>query len=516
MMESIRIKNLRCLRDTGEIPLKPLTILVGANSTGKSSFLRLFPLLKQSVETFTNNPILWYKQDHIDLGSINEAIYSKAQSIAFEFGFKLPADTLLNINQESQLIKVELELTPRQDENKSQVSKLSIHLGIDKAVLLFDEIGKVTDFYVNERDFIEKFENLQIVNTINIVPFIIPSVFELSQSIKSTIVYKPEKFYSLLNDDTLFGYIKKISINLNKFYKNDDNQTHKKVFKLALDVGLGYDKDIFLNRFDKHKNGRGIWKPNISKIKDSDLQLIRDTFFAVQVPIILTYADEIIAQFASGVHYIGPLRANAQRYYRLQNLAVQALDSRGENVPMYLNSLSEKDRKEFAQWSKENFGIEIDIKKQIDQLTIMVKEHNTPEPKNLIDVGFGYSQILPVIIQLWLLRAKKIKTLISLTAIEQPELHLHPQLQAQLADVFAFLSQQKSSPRLLIETHSETIINRLGQLIELKKLSPDEVQVVLFEADDKEPGCNKVRLAHYHQDGYLVDWPYGFFLPEML
>lgn len=42
-MDSIRVKNLHCLADTGTIPLKPINILIGANSSGKSSFVRIFP-----------------------------------------------------------------------------------------------------------------------------------------------------------------------------------------------------------------------------------------------------------------------------------------------------------------------------------------------------------------------------------------------------------------------------------------------------------------------------------------
>ena len=48
-MDSIRVERLRCLADTGDIKIKPLTILLGQNSSGKSSFLRVFPLLKQSI-----------------------------------------------------------------------------------------------------------------------------------------------------------------------------------------------------------------------------------------------------------------------------------------------------------------------------------------------------------------------------------------------------------------------------------------------------------------------------------
>ena len=58
-MDSIRVERLRCLAYTGDIKIKPLTILLGQNSSGKSSFLRVFPLLKQSIESRTSGPILW-------------------------------------------------------------------------------------------------------------------------------------------------------------------------------------------------------------------------------------------------------------------------------------------------------------------------------------------------------------------------------------------------------------------------------------------------------------------------
>ncbi|WP_412034465.1 AAA family ATPase [Vibrio sp. Vb1980] len=58
-MKSIRIEGLRSLVDTGFVELKPINVLVGTNSSGKSSFLRVFPLLRQSIERRTRGPILW-------------------------------------------------------------------------------------------------------------------------------------------------------------------------------------------------------------------------------------------------------------------------------------------------------------------------------------------------------------------------------------------------------------------------------------------------------------------------
>jgi AAA15 family ATPase/GTPase len=89
-MEQIRIKNLRSLKDTGLIDIKPLTILVGKNSSGKSTFLRFFPLMKQTLSTKRNEPILWYSNQNVDFGSFDESINkeSKEKILSFEFKFK--------------------------------------------------------------------------------------------------------------------------------------------------------------------------------------------------------------------------------------------------------------------------------------------------------------------------------------------------------------------------------------------------------------------------------------------
>ncbi|MGR5960116.1 AAA family ATPase [Bacillus cereus] len=91
-MDKIRIKNLRSLQDTGKIEMKPITILVGKNSSGKSTFLRFFPLMKQTIATRTNEPILWYSSRYVDFGSFQESINfkNKNETIGFEFEFKIP------------------------------------------------------------------------------------------------------------------------------------------------------------------------------------------------------------------------------------------------------------------------------------------------------------------------------------------------------------------------------------------------------------------------------------------
>jgi len=75
-LDKIQIKNIRSLKDSGQIALSPITLLVGENSSGKSTFLRLFPLIKQSISKQTDGPLLWAGDvdDYIDSGSFAETI----------------------------------------------------------------------------------------------------------------------------------------------------------------------------------------------------------------------------------------------------------------------------------------------------------------------------------------------------------------------------------------------------------------------------------------------------------
>ena len=91
-LKSIQIKNIRSLKDTGAVSLPRITVLVGQNSSGKSTFLRIFPLLKQSISKRTNGPILWAgdADDYVDFGSFTETITndgSKEMEISFNFPF---------------------------------------------------------------------------------------------------------------------------------------------------------------------------------------------------------------------------------------------------------------------------------------------------------------------------------------------------------------------------------------------------------------------------------------------
>ena len=103
MLRAVRIEGLRSLTDTGFINIKPLTILVGENSSGKSTFLRFFPLLKQSFEANTSGPILWSDPNLVDFGSYQEAAHnnsSKGIRFYFKFHWERSADSSNTIQEQ--------------------------------------------------------------------------------------------------------------------------------------------------------------------------------------------------------------------------------------------------------------------------------------------------------------------------------------------------------------------------------------------------------------------------------
>jgi predicted ATPase len=139
------------------------------------------------------------------------------------------------------------------------------------------------------------------------------------------------------------------------------------------------------------------------------------------------------------------------------------------------------------------------------------------EYDNLADVGFGFSQLLPLVAQIHSYRRRarrgiRAEARQQIIAIEQPELHLHPAFQAKLADLFAraIAPNEGVAPTIILESHSEALIARLGELVVEGKLNPADVILHFVEKDDKA-GLSTVRVGQFAPDGSIDNWPVGFF-----
>lgn len=118
------------------------------------------------------------------------------------------------------------------------------------------------------------------------------------------------------------------------------------------------------------------------------------------------------------------------------------------------------------------------------------------------DVGIGISQVLPVLVMAFASRGK-------LLAMEQPEIHLHPALQAELADVFIEAAFGGRGNTFILETHSEHLILRIMRRIREGKLRPEDVGVLFVEPLSQGSRFTELRLDE--EGDFIDEWPGGFF-----
>ncbi|MFC1605222.1 DUF3696 domain-containing protein, partial [Planctomycetota bacterium] len=90
--------------------------------------------------------------------------------------------------------------------------------------------------------------------------------------------------------------------------------------------------------------------------------------------------------------------------------------------------------------------------------------------------------------------------------VEQPEIHLHPAAQANLADLFVHYANE--GKQLVVETHSEHLLLRVRRRIAEGKISPDKVRIFLVE---KSGTSTRIRCLKLEKNGHFQRWPKGFF-----
>lgn len=214
-----------------------------------------------------------------------------------------------------------------------------------------------------------------------------------------------------------------------------------------------------------------------------------------------------------------PIRSSPRRTY---DPTRPLPDPEGAYIPTYFASVNFRDK---DQWnglkaSLEGFGIasglfrEIEVKQLGDmeggpfQLEIRIGGNGKAgRRRNLIDVGYGVSQALPVLTEV-------LRPDASMLLFQQPEVHLHPSAQAALGSLFC--STAAAGRQLIVETHSEYIMDRVRMDLRDRKtdLTPDDVSILFFERSDLDV---RVHSLMFDQQGNVLNAPenYGrFFMNE--
>jgi len=523
-MKSIQIKNFRSLRDTGNIKLKPITVLVGKNSAGKSTFLRIFPLFKQSVEERTRTPILLYSRSGVDFGTFQDikSIFASDDDY-LEFKFAISE---IDIN--NRIVRRNIFYFNDSTIDNLQKSDITVTMKIssdstDTPILEILEI----EIYDNEirLDFDTKKHNVEkIYINQDEIKLDLPLSYFNRGFIADRFIFKDTKSNRMRYD--LEDYFEKKLLKLisSKVRKGTSEDNISKILRR---IAILSNKNDFLTHMKSQKTTSKMWDKNIKNLSEESnfFQILYQYILLYYLQDILQYTNNYIREMFHQVKYIAPVRATAERYYRIQDLAIDEVDPHGQNLPMFLGSLSDGMMRYFQEWTEENFGFKVKIKRIEGHYSIKIV-HDDKFEVNISDMGFGYSQILPIITQLWYSSEQKgrvihprMRDIPIIFVIEQPELHLHPEFQAKFADVIVKIinniQDRRLNIKLIIETHSQTIINRLGLNIANQNIDKEKINIIIFnKKNENEP--TEVSTAVFDDDGLLENWPIGFFKPSSL
>lgn len=486
-MEKLRVQNYKSIVDSGEIEIKPLTVLVGKNSAGKSSFIRLFPLMKQTLEKKVEKSLLWYG-DYVDFGNFKTTISNSSSNNDF-IVIKLQFEVLpmfyrlvgtMDINTFTTVMSLKI--------NEDSIFEYQIELYDQKIVLKTDEENNVS-LFINESEAISPGQYVAQRIGGDIIP---------------TFVSKEKQNAFLYSyDDFFFKMREKIYTFLPKRSRNNINHNLEKG-----KVGLSREGILNLLKESNPDKYSGL------EFKSEKFVEINNLIITAFLPDIFESINRSFRNEFINISYIKPIRAAVNRYYRVQGISVEDVDSDGSNLPMLLRNMSTKELHDFEKWSKEKFGVVFSIDTRVDgHLSIIIRDDvKSKEGTNVADAGYGYSQMLPIVVLLWHIHNKK-RTLFESKniIIEQPELHLHPEFQAKLLDVFVNIINEckmKDIPiKIIIETHSETMINRIGTLICDGKCDKDDVSILVF---NKKEGVTSIIKSGFDSEGMLENWPVDF------
>ena len=223
------------------------------------------------------------------------------------------------------------------------------------------------------------------------------------------------------------------------------------------------------------------------------------------------------------IYYLGPLREHPRRNYHWAGSSPEDVGQRGEraidailaaSVRGDMLSLGYRTRRKpfqemIAYWLRRlelirEFHIE-EIASGSNLYRARVRTSSSTAETSLTDVGFGVSQVLPVLVLLYYVPEG------STVLMEQPEIHLHPKVQSGLADVMLNVAVVRNV-QIVVESHSEHLMRRLQRRIAEGDASSEDVKLYFVSSQGSQAHLSDLRLNEW---GEIENWPENFFGDEM-
>lgn len=221
------------------------------------------------------------------------------------------------------------------------------------------------------------------------------------------------------------------------------------------------------------------------------------------------------------VYYLGPTRVDSQRRYswsgghpmHIRQWGNQTIDALLSARVRKLKTLHEEDEipieERVSYWLQEMklaHSFSLDWASQgSKEYEVRIQKSPWSAAVTLVDMGYGLGQFLPVLVLCYY--APEGSTLI----LEQPGIHLHPKVQSQLADLLIEVVNERNL-QILVESHSEHLLNRLQRRIAEEMISVDETALYFCRNDE---GVSTIERLKMDEFGNIANWPENFFGDEM-
>jgi predicted ATPase len=227
------------------------------------------------------------------------------------------------------------------------------------------------------------------------------------------------------------------------------------------------------------------------------------------------------------LYYLGPLRTRAERLYSWTGIEPESVGYSGENtIAAILAARNRRISLGYKRRAKpfeaiialklcemgliEDFKVN-PISEQRQEYEVKVRTKGSEDWVDLPDVGFGISQVLPVLVQSFYAPAE------SIIIMEQPEIHLHPSAQSALADVMIEVINSRENAKdrniqLVIETHSEHFLRRLQRRIAEDVVPREKVSAYFANISQTPATLEPLQIDIF---GNIQNWPEHFFGDEM-
>jgi AAA domain, putative AbiEii toxin, Type IV TA system/AAA ATPase domain/Protein of unknown function (DUF3696) len=506
LLDAILVANFKSV-SAAELRLPPLTVIAGANSSGKSSIIQALLFISQCVREGS----IVLNGDLVKLGRATDVIRDGTDALSFDWRFTFPDVAHEYVLRVQLGARADFELAPTE-----------LSLWEDSTMLVEavadDEIGEVPRVVGHL---------LRIAGPASLVTDK-PAFFVMNGLLPGRLLHAaPEEWLRVRFDELLAS-------------------------ARAGDRVAGYELSDIAAQATRPGSGatsvqpfRELQQAGFADLSDTDIEQLFGAFAEIEAPggwfsrplsisgritarrgigpateefgtVVVACAEAIarIASLANAMLYLGPLREDPRVVYPLgHTIAGLPVGAKGEFTAIFLahhgsRPTSYRDesgtkRREtllraVSEWcSYLAIGEGVSVPAQGKQ-GYGFKLRIDGVDRDLTDIGVGASQLLPVVVLV--LGASEG----SYVLLEQPELHLHPAVQSRLADFFA---QARPDISLFIETHSEYLITRLRRRVAEHSVSPE--LRVLFARQQK--GETRFRSLRFNEAGDFEEWPEGFF-----